>query len=87
MFNNLDIDNISEEIFIKIEDFVENSDDDEAVELISILYLMVLNLTNELSIVDYEKKLLQRELARLLKSNSKPREEYKEISTKIYGYL
>lgn len=44
-----------------VNEFISNSDDDEAVELVSTLYLVLLELSNELGKLQVEYKLLERD--------------------------
>ncbi|MBQ6627904.1 MAG: hypothetical protein IJH65_03730 [Methanobrevibacter sp.] len=49
-------------IVTMLHDFIDNSDDEEAVELVSTLYLMVLELSGEVGRLSLQNRLLLREL-------------------------
>ena len=46
----------------KVTEFIDDSDDDEAVELVSTLYMMLVEVSSSATILTVENKLLNREL-------------------------
>lgn len=60
------------EMLTKIDDFIDNYDDDEAVQLVSSLYLMVTSLAGELNKLTIENRLLEREVKLLSEEEDDP---------------
>ena len=62
----------------KVIDFINNYSDDEAVDLISEIYMMLLEVSSSASILMIENKLLNRELEHIYEE-----EDLKELNDKL----
>jgi len=62
----------------KVTEFIDDSDDDEAVELVSTLYMMLVEVSSSATILTVENRLLNREL-----EDYYDEEEINELNEKI----
>ena len=62
----------------RVTEFIDNSDDDEAVELVSTLYMMLVEVSSSATILTVENRLLNREL-----EDYYDEEEINELNEKI----
>ena len=66
------------DLITKVLDFIDTSDDDEAVSLMAEIYMMFLEVSSSATILMVENKLLNRELDHLYEE-----EDLKELNEKI----